>query len=125
MGCSTPQRKALEAALATARATVATLEAALAAPDTNCDDPLRDLADVKVETDGVTAHTARTWIRSGRLEAHQAERGRYVFRQSALRKAIEQAPAPLRPPRLRAVNDLSDWESETDTEIAKLGRAGR
>ena len=82
------------------------------------DDPILDLQDAPRE--GVPTATARSWIQRGRLAASTAERGRYVFRRSALRAAMEAEPVV---PRTRAepVNDLEAWEREADKVIGIRG----
>lgn len=110
-------RSALLAALATAKATVATIEAALAVPDAD-DDRLLDLG--SVEAEGVSPHTARSWIRSGRLTAHQAERGRFVFRRSALLRALEASPVKSRNVKTGPA-DLDAWEAEADRSLRLVG----
>jgi hypothetical protein len=119
-------RESLLAALAAAKAnhaaagaTVATLEAAIAACD-SADDPLLDLG--SVEAQGVSPHTARSWIRSGRLTAHQAERGRFVFRRSALLRALEASPVQRRE-RQSEPSDLDAWEREADATLRLVGGA--
>jgi hypothetical protein len=111
------KRRKLEAALSSARATVALLEAELEDIDDIGDgsDPLLDLE--SVEAEGLSPHTARTWIKSGRLEAYQAERGRFVFRRSALMKAIEASPVMPRERKAKPPADLAAWEAEADRAI--------
>jgi hypothetical protein len=119
-------REILLATLAAARAnhaaagaTVASLEAALASLDAGID-PLLDLG--SVESEGVSPHTARSWIRSGRLKAHQAERGRFVFRRSALLRALEASPVRRRVERATP-SDLDAWETEANVELRLVGGA--
>lgn len=83
--------------------------------DAESDDPLLDLGNV--ETEGVSRHTARSWIRSGRLEAHQVERGRFVFRRSALRRALEASPVRPRQKHAAVPADLDAWERAADTTL--------
>jgi hypothetical protein len=108
----------LLAALATAEATVASIKAAIAAHERiGHDDALLDLG--SVEAEGVSRHTARSWIRSGRLEAHQAERGRFVFRRSALLRALESSPVRQR--EKAAPTDLDAWEHEANAALRLVG----
>ena len=80
---------ALVAALAGARASVAALEAVVAAMDAQPADELVGLRDGAL---GLSGDTLVRWARSGRLRAFEAERGRIVAWQSDIRAAIEAAP---------------------------------
>ncbi len=71
----------------------------------------------------VSASTARSWIRSGRLKAHQAERGRFVFTEGALRAAIEAAPVQRREPVTKHAS-LDDWEHDANKSLRLVGAAG-
>ncbi len=88
-------RKALEAALATARATVATLEAALAEFDRNEGDPWLDLT-AAAQAVPLRRETLARWAREGRLQAVEAERGRLMTRRSWLDAALASRPARVR-----------------------------
>jgi hypothetical protein len=101
-----------------------TLEAhAKALPDGEADDPLLDCE--SCETEGISGNTARTWIKSGRLVASRAERGRYVFRRSALRAAIESSPAQPRPRKVAPASDLDAWERDADKTLHALSGGRR
>lgn len=89
-------RNALEAALATARATVATIEAALAELDRNDGDPWLDLT-AAAEAVPLRRETLARWAREGRLQAVEAERGRLVTRRSWLDAALASRPARVKP----------------------------
>jgi hypothetical protein len=94
--------KALAAALANARALVASLELAIAEAQARGREELVTLRDGAL---GIPGDTLCRWASTGRLTAYTAERGRLVAWSSDIRKAIE--AKPYQPP-LRTVPDASD-----------------
>lgn len=111
--------RGLQAALASARALVATLEAALEQAERPGDDPALTL-EAAARATQLSPHTLRSWCRSGRLRSHRGPRGAYLVRRSDIDAAIEAAPSePMLRRRATAV-DLDAWERETETELQAM-----
>ncbi|HTQ05334.1 MAG TPA: helix-turn-helix domain-containing protein [Polyangiaceae bacterium] len=91
-----------------------------ALPEGDTSDPLYDLSEPR---EGVSPSTLRSWIRSRRLKASQVERGRYVFRASDLRAAIEAAPVQRRERIETAATSMDSWEAQADKSLRLVGGA--
>ena len=116
-------RPALEAALATARATVATLELALAVADEPVDE-LLDLKKIKVEY-SIGDEAVRNAISRGELAATRGPRQRIEVRRSELERWRGATPVHVRPRASRRgaeVIDLDAWEREADAQMARGAR---
>ncbi len=116
-------RRQLVAALAAARALVASLEAAVDQTERPVDDPAVSL-EAAARATQLSPHTLRSWCRSGRLRSHRGPRGAYLVRRSDIDAAIEAAPSEPAPRRRAAsVVDLDAWEVQAERELAALGGA--
>lgn len=117
----TTSHRQLRAALASARALVATLEAALEQAEQPPDDRALGL-DAAGEASGISPHTLRSWAKSGRLRTHRGPRSSYLVKLSDVHAAIEAAPSEPAP-RIRAtpVVDLDAWEAQAERELSSLG----
>lgn len=115
------QKRQLVAALASAKALVASLEAAIEQAEHPPDDRVLGLDDAG-KASGISPHTLRTWCRSGRLRHSTGARGAYLVRLPDVHEAIAADPgAP--PRRTRAtVVDLDAWERETERELGELAQ---
>lgn len=117
---ATKRKLELRAALASAEALVlqlrTTLESLNDADESDC---WLGLDSPKVEAT-IGSNTARSWIKSGRLQSCTAERGRYIFRQSWLDAAIEAAPVQPRPRKAAPASDLDAWEREAEQQLRAL-----
>jgi len=114
-------RAALLAQVLSLRAQADTLELlAHSLSQGDASDPLYDLSESR---EGVSPSTLRSWIRSKRLKASQVERGRYVFRASDLRAAIEAAPVQRREPAPQPSTTLDAWEAQADRSLRIVGGA--
>lgn len=113
--------KQLEAALATARALVANLEAVLAEADAP-ERPLAMSLNDAAKASGLSPHTLRTWCKSGRLQSNRGPRGAYLVRLEDVDEAIKAAPAePTQRRRSATVIDLEQWERETARQLQAIG----
>jgi hypothetical protein len=116
-------RPALEAALATARATVATLEVALATADEPFDEVL-SLADITAQF-GYGREAILAAVGRGELDATRGPRRRVEIRRSELERWRASRPVE---PRLRRrtaeIGDLAAWEAEAD-RVLELGQTAR
>lgn len=110
--------KQIQAALASARALVASLEATLDQAQQPADDPALSLA-VASKATRLSPHTLRTWCRRGRLQYSRGARGAYLVRVSDINDAIAAAPTLPSPPRADA-QDLEAWEQETASTLAEM-----
>ncbi len=119
-----PNVKALEAALASARATVATLEAALVVANEAPDRRVLTL-ETAAEASSLSAHTLRTWCKSGRLRSNRGPRGAYLVTLDDVRDAVRAEPTKPSPRKRSepAANDLDDWDAEADRELRAMGGA--
>lgn len=113
---------AIRAALASARALVASLESALEQAEQPADDPALTL-EAAARVTQISAHTLRSWAKSGRLRSHRGARGAYLVRRSDVDAAIEAAPNEPTPRRKSNVVSLDAWEREAERELASLGGA--
>lgn len=119
MADSTHHRQ-LVAALASAKALVASLEAAIEQAEHPPDDRVLGLADA-AKASGISPHTLRTWCKSGRLRHSTGARGAYLVRLPDVHEAL--AADPGAPRRTRAtVVDLAEWEAQTARELGELVR---
>lgn len=118
MADTTTKRK-LAAVLASAEALVLQLQTTIDELATVDGDPWFGLDSPEVEAT-IGANTARSWIKSGRLQSCTAERGRYIFRRSWLDAAIEAAPVRPRKASQPAPSDLSAWEEQADSTLKAL-----
>jgi hypothetical protein len=84
------RRKALEAARATAAATLAAVDAAIAALDS--EHGADELVTLRNGAYDIAGETLVRWARSGRLVAFEVERGRLVAWSSEIRRAVESRP---------------------------------
>lgn len=111
----------LRAALASAEALVlqlrTTLESLNDADETDC---WLGLDSPKVE-ETIGSNTARSWIKSGRLQSCTAERGRYIFRESWLDAAIEASPVQPKPRKAAPPIHLATWEAEAERALRSGG----
>lgn len=111
--------KAIEAALATARATVAALEALLIAPDareTDLLDAKATMATYGVARDGLLAAASR-----GELDLHRGPRNRILVDRSELERWLRSRPhRPSARPRSEPPSDLAAWDAEQERELQAL-----
>ena len=110
-----PSRKAVEAALASARALVATLEAALMDAD---DGP--ELLDMKATAErGAGRDALKAAASRGELELLRGPRGKLLVERDAFEAWLRSRPyKPMTPTQ---TPDLSAWD---DAAAAELGRIG-
>ncbi len=110
--------KALEAALATARATVAALEAAIADPiDRSAEqlDARQTLAEYHVGRDGLLAAARR-----GELTLSRGPRNRVLVERQELERWLKSRPVRPRQ-RTAPANDLSSWDADAERELLAMG----
>lgn len=112
--------KSLQAALAAARALVASLEAALEQAEQPTDDRALGL-DAAGEASGISPHTLRTWCKSGRLRSHRGARGAYLVRRSDIDEAIAAGSAAPATRTRATVVDLVQWDREAEADLRSLG----
>jgi len=116
---------ALEAALATARATVVTLEAALAA-EAGCggDDEVLDLAALH-ERYHLGRSAVRQAIERGELKASRGAKGRILVRREAVEGWLSERPAVVSPrPRFTDSGSLAEWDRAQELELRRVAGAG-
>lgn len=118
-GNTTPKNvKALQAALATARATVASLEAALADPVDRSGELLGErqtMAEYGVARDGLLAAAGR-----GELTLCRGPRNRILVERQEIERWLKSRPHRPRP-KTAPANDLSEWDAETERELLAIG----
>jgi hypothetical protein len=110
--------KALEAALATAKATVAAIEAALADPiDRSAEllDARQTLAEYHVGRDGLLAAARR-----GELVLSRGPRNRVLVERQEMERWLKSRPLKPRE-RVAPANDLASWDVEAERELRAVG----
>ena len=116
-------RPALEAALATARATVSAIEAALAALDSGTTEAeLLDLGALKERYElGRAAIVAA--VGRGELQAVRGGRGRILVSDNDVRAWLATRPVtPRKVERGAEITTLADWEAADDLALARARR---
>lgn len=123
----TPKRRALEAALeaakttqASAGVTIALIQGELASLEQAADHGLMVYTLTEAaERRNLSAHTLRSWIRSGRLQCRRGPRGAFLVGDADIDRALgtPKAEPVVQHAELCAVED--------DTTIADLVRAGK
>ena len=111
--------KALEAALATAKATVAALEAALADPhdrSTDLLDARQTMAEYGVGRDGLIAAESR-----GEISLSRGSRNRTLVERQEIERYLKSRPRPAPRRKTAPANDLGEWDAETQRELRALG----
>lgn len=112
--------KALEAALASARATVVSLEAALADPIDRSGDMLGErqtMAQYNVARDGLLRAADR-----GELELCRGPRNAILVERQEIERWLKSRPHRPRPKSCAApANTLEEWDQQVETELRALG----
>jgi hypothetical protein len=113
-----PKKRKLEAALASARTTVALLECELADVAVG-DDPILDLKTLAAEF-RQSEWTLRRWALDGRIAATRGARGKLLVHRSAVRAALEATPVV---PRRKASNETAPADEDLLDELLERGGA--
>jgi hypothetical protein len=108
-------RKQLEAALVSARATVASLEAALADAENNGASELLDVAAVRKQY-GVGRDALKAAAKRGELELSRGPRRRLLVKRDVLEAWL--GSRPYEPPIAEPVADVEQWKAEAERRIA-------
>lgn len=108
-------RRQLEAALASARATVASLEAALASAENKGASELLDVAAVRKQY-GVGRDALKAAANRGELELSRGPRRRLLVKRDVLEAWL--GSRPYEPPMAEPVADLEQWKAEAERRIA-------
>lgn len=120
-----PKLRKLEAALSSARATVAILEAELAdvTAGVTGDDPLLDTKQALTEF-GIGHDGIKSAIERGELTASRGARGKILIARSELRRYMQARPVKPRKVAPAPASDLDAWERQAQGELRAL-RGGR
>lgn len=114
-----PNSKALEAALASAKALVATLEAALAHPEPAGPallDARQALSQYGIGRDGLLAAAER-----GEIELTRGPRNRLQVTRDEIERYLRSKPHRPRLRRAEPANDLEQWSAVAERELRAIG----